>query len=180
MPINGFPLLPHLSHGDGRKLDIAYYYRDANGSYMSGVTRSPIGYLAFEQRGAGDAPSPCRADVRLTMRWDMTPEGEVIWEMYFKYRPLEPERTRAALKEAKRRGVVLGRNGKVLAQHHREQAMERARKLDPVIRPMLTEGMTFSGIARSLNADGFRTERGSNFYPETVKQIARRLIESDL
>jgi hypothetical protein len=25
--LNGFPLLPHLSHSDGRKLDIAYYYR---------------------------------------------------------------------------------------------------------------------------------------------------------
>ena len=24
--LDGFPLLPHLSHGDGRKLDIAYYY----------------------------------------------------------------------------------------------------------------------------------------------------------
>jgi hypothetical protein len=24
--LNGFPLLPHLSHSDGRKLDIAFYY----------------------------------------------------------------------------------------------------------------------------------------------------------
>lgn len=28
---DGFPLLPHLSHVDGRKRDIAYYYADSMG-----------------------------------------------------------------------------------------------------------------------------------------------------
>lgn len=95
-------------------------------------------------------------------------------------RRLISERTRAALGEAKRRGVALGRNGRVLAQRHREQAIERARQLEPIVRPMLNKGMTYSSIARALNANAMRTERGSMFYPETVKQIARRLIESSL
>ena len=51
--IDGFPLLPHLSHNDGRKLDIAYYYKDAAGKYVPGVLRSPIGYWGFEQPGPG-------------------------------------------------------------------------------------------------------------------------------
>lgn len=61
----GFPLLPHLSHDDGRKVDLAFYYRDQEGDYLRGRTRSPIGYWAFESEGA-DCP-----DVALTLRWDM-------------------------------------------------------------------------------------------------------------
>lgn len=102
--ISGFPLLPHLSHGDGHKLDIAYYYRGADGGYLPGKTRSPIGYWAFEQPGAGDAPSQCRAGTWLTTRWDMQ-----FLQGLFPDRPLEMERTRAALRwlttEGQRAGV---------------------------------------------------------------------------
>src|ERR1700704_3388756 len=52
--IAGFPLLPHLSHYDGRKLDIAYYYATPTGSYLRGQLRSPIGYWAFEQPASND------------------------------------------------------------------------------------------------------------------------------
>lgn len=67
--INGFPLLPHLSHADGRKLDIAFYYVRGE-TYLPGETRSPIGYFAFEQPRTGDS-QPCadRTDW-LTLRWD--------------------------------------------------------------------------------------------------------------
>ena len=90
--VDGFPLLPHLSHNDGRKLDLAFYYRAADGGYIRGATKSPVGYWAFEE------PAD-RADLRcddrsrlLTLRWDMQ------W-----FRPmlanhtLDRERTRAAL-----------------------------------------------------------------------------------
>ena len=62
--LDGFPLLPHLSHDDGRKLDLAFWYRD-EGAYLPGQTRSPIGYFAFEP-GPTDCP-----DRWLTLRWDM-------------------------------------------------------------------------------------------------------------
>jgi hypothetical protein len=68
--LNGFPLLPHLSHGDGRKLDIAFYYATPSGSYLPGRLRSPIGYWAFEQPGADD-PTRCRGRSWLSLRWDM-------------------------------------------------------------------------------------------------------------
>ncbi|MEM8796287.1 MAG: hypothetical protein AAGE61_12025 [Pseudomonadota bacterium] len=61
--INGFPLLPHLSHDDGKKLDLAFFYRDSSG-YKPGVTRSPIGYFAFE-----DGPTHCPTRL-LSLRWD--------------------------------------------------------------------------------------------------------------
>ncbi|WP_241482273.1 hypothetical protein [Leisingera sp. ANG-Vp] len=62
--LTGFPLLPHLSHDDGRKADLAFYYTDAKG-YEPGATRSPIGYFAFEQ-GPADCPGNW-----LTLRWDL-------------------------------------------------------------------------------------------------------------
>ncbi|MEM9062159.1 MAG: hypothetical protein AAGD13_17000 [Pseudomonadota bacterium] len=63
--IDGFPLLPHLSHDDGRKVDLAFHYADADGVYLPGETRSPIGYFAFEQ-GPTDCP-----DRTLTLRWNL-------------------------------------------------------------------------------------------------------------
>lgn len=61
---DGFPLLPHLSHDDGEKADLAFFYRDETG-YLPGATRSPVGYFAFE-----DGPTDCPA-AWPTLRWDM-------------------------------------------------------------------------------------------------------------
>lgn len=67
--LDGFPLIPHLSHDDGEKLDIAFYYQ-TDGHYRAGHTRSPVGYFAFEglRGGAWDATCP---PVRATLRWDL-------------------------------------------------------------------------------------------------------------
>lgn len=83
--ITGFPLLPHLSHDDGGKVDLAFYYKD-DGGFLPGVTRSPIGYFAFE-----DGPTQC-ADTTLTLRWNMT-WLQGLWPAY----QLEPRRMMAAL-----------------------------------------------------------------------------------
>ena len=45
--MDGFPLLPHFSHADGKKLDLAYYYKGGDGAFLNGATRSPIGYFAL-------------------------------------------------------------------------------------------------------------------------------------
>jgi len=83
---DGFPLLPHLSHDDGEKADLAFYYRDDKG-YLPGATRSPIGYFAFEQ-GPTDCPKR-----RASMRWDLEPL-QPLWRDY----EVEPQRTRAVLR----------------------------------------------------------------------------------
>ncbi len=69
--VDGFPLLPHLSHDDGHKVDLAFFYRNAQGRYQPLRTPSPIGYWAFEQPNSGDL-QPCagRSDLA-TLRWDM-------------------------------------------------------------------------------------------------------------
>jgi hypothetical protein len=97
-----FPLLPHLSHNDGRKLDIAYYYAAPDGSYLRGRMRSPIGYWAFEQPGPDDKPSCSDKDI-LSLRWDMS-----ALQGRFPARPLEPERTRAALRWLVTEGPAFG------------------------------------------------------------------------
>ena len=66
-------------------------------------------------------------------------------------RRLISERTRAALAEAKKRGVRLGSHGAVLAVKHRNEAIERAIAMEPIIRPLIAEGMSLSAIARHLN-----------------------------
>ena len=83
--ITGFPLLPHLSHDDGTKADIAFWYAQ-EGNFLPGATRSPLGYFAFEQ-GPTDCPPAW-----LTLRWDMA-WLQPIWPDY----DLDEGRTRTAL-----------------------------------------------------------------------------------
>ncbi len=87
--LDGFPLLPHLSHHDGRKLDLAYYYVNEKAVYVPGQTRSPIGYWAFEEP-ISQSTMPCaNHDDWLTLRWDMN------WFSRF-LRPLELDRQRTS------------------------------------------------------------------------------------
>lgn len=44
--IDKFPLLPHLSHNDGKKLDISFVYEDENGEF-SNKQKSISGYGIF-------------------------------------------------------------------------------------------------------------------------------------
>ena len=61
---DGFPLLPHRSHDDGKKADLAFYYQ-LDGRYLPGAVRAPMGYFAFEQ-----GPTDCPPKL-LTLRWDL-------------------------------------------------------------------------------------------------------------
>lgn len=117
LPFGSMPLLPHLSHDDGRKLDLAFYYADPDGRYLPGELRSPIGYWAFEQPRPGD-PQPCTNRRWPTLRWDMA------WlQGLYPDRPLEPRRTRAALDWLLTEGPRFGLE-KVLLEPH------LARRLD--------------------------------------------------
>lgn len=59
---NGFPLLPHLSHNDGRKLDLAFVYKDATTQKVTNSSPSFIGYGVFEdpRKGELNQPNICR------------------------------------------------------------------------------------------------------------------------
>ena len=52
---NGYPLLPHLSHSDGKKADIAFFYQDAeNGEVRHRTSHTFMGYGGCETARKGD------------------------------------------------------------------------------------------------------------------------------
>jgi hypothetical protein len=52
--MNGFPLIPHLSHNDGKKLDLAFCYKDKATLTATNITPSPIGYGICEEPTAAE------------------------------------------------------------------------------------------------------------------------------
>jgi len=115
--IDGFPLLPHLSHDDGRKVDFAFFYQNDAGNYLPGVMRSPIGFWAFEEPNE-DEIQPC-ADRNdwITMRWDMT-LLQHLWPDY----QIEEKRTAAMLYWLMNKGSQFGVE-KILLEPHLTQRM---------------------------------------------------------
>ncbi|SIN76046.1 hypothetical protein [Vannielia litorea] len=104
-PATNLPLLPHLSHDDGQKADLAFWYRDAQG-YAPARTPSPLGYFAFE---AG--PTDCRPG-SFSLRWNLAWLQPFWPEMTLDGPRLE---TALALLEAD------GRVGKVFVEPHLAQ-----------------------------------------------------------
>lgn len=99
---DGFPLLPHLSHDDGEKADLAFWYE-------GGGLRSPIGYWAFETPLNG-APLPCADTAGLTLRWDMQ-----WFQVFVRDLPLDEARTATAINWLTEH---LPRGGKILIEPH--------------------------------------------------------------
>lgn len=89
-------------------------------------------------------------------------------------RRLISERTKAALAEAKRRGKILGSNGRNLAAKNRKAADKFASQLKAKLDADLLR-RSYSEIARHLNEAGITTVTGRRFYPQTVKNYINRL-----
>src|ERR1043165_3154787 len=86
------------------------------------------------------------------------------------------ERTRAALKAAKARGVRLGRHGaEVLASQYRHEACQRAKELEPIFREMQSKGYSMRRMATELTNRKVKTPRGGTWHPQTVKMVMQRL-----
>ena len=88
--LNGFPLLPHLSHKDGKKVDLAYFYRDLQTREALHGTLSPVGYWAYEKPRTGE-PVPCQ-NVRSPLRWDFE-----SLQPLFDFAEMDPRRTKKLL-----------------------------------------------------------------------------------
>lgn len=88
-------------------------------------------------------------------------------------RRLISERAKAALAEAKRRGKILGSNGRTLAAKNRKAANEFASQLRAKLDAEVLR-RSYSEIARHLNEAGITTMTGQKFYPQTVKNYLTR------
>jgi hypothetical protein len=60
--INKFPLLPHLSHNDGKKLDISFQYNDSQNGKWTNDIPSFIGYGICEEPKVGEENKPAFCD----------------------------------------------------------------------------------------------------------------------
>lgn len=87
-------------------------------------------------------------------------------------------RTKAALKEAKARGVKLGGvRDKTLKRNQEVQrkATERAQNVAGLIQPLREAGKSLREIAAELNRAGVRTARGGEWQASQVKRTIERL-----
>ena len=63
----------------------------------------------------------------------------------------------------------------VLASQYRDEARQRAKELEPVIREMQDKGYSMRRMAVELTKRKVKTPRGGTWHPQTVKMIMQRL-----
>jgi DNA invertase Pin-like site-specific DNA recombinase len=90
-------------------------------------------------------------------------------------RRLISERTRAAMTAAKARGVVLGANGRVLAEKHKAEAMERLVPIADRLKALKASGLSVRRIADTLNAEGIASPAGGSWHVANVHRALGRL-----
>lgn len=89
------------------------------------------------------------------------------------------QRTKAALAMAKARGVVLGANGRRMAQEAREEAVRWADTLRPVVADGAALGaVSPTALASYLNARGIPSRNGGHWHPSNTARLLRRLAPS--
>lgn len=79
------------------------------------------------------------------------------------------ERTRVALREAKKRGTQLGKNGKVLAEKRIKDKLVFFETIRSHFEEVSDSSSSISEIAVTLNERGIKTSKGGKWYPQTVK-----------
>lgn len=96
------------------------------------------------------------------------------------------QRTKAALKAAKARGVRLGnpnaaQQSKFASDQTRRKADDYAKSVLPFIQALQAQGVTsLSHLARSLDASGLTTQRGGRWTAAGVKNILMRAMSQPL
>jgi len=87
------------------------------------------------------------------------------------------ERTRAALRAAKKRGTVLGRNAQALAAQRRLEKKNFFETIRPEFEQAIVDAGSYSGTAVLLNEQGVETFKGGKWHPQTVKNYASLLTK---
>lgn len=91
-------------------------------------------------------------------------------------------RTKAALAEAKARGVKLGGERDATMKRNKAvkaQARQGAEKVAGIVMPLRAEGQTLRQIAETLNKSGVPTARGGQWQASQVQRVIKRLEEAE-
>ena len=88
---------------------------------------------------------------------------------------LASERTKAALKAAKARGVELGKHSKVLAPQNRAKALDFTRRIADRVRELQTLHDTVRDLTDALNREGVPTPRGARWHVQSTYRMLKRL-----
>ncbi|MCK0139305.1 recombinase family protein [Aliiroseovarius sp. F47248L] len=86
------------------------------------------------------------------------------------------ERTKAALKSAKLRGIPLGENAKALPDKNGTRAARFAREVGPSIGTLKSQGLSVREIASMFNTDKLLSYRGGQWHSTTVQRVWTKYI----
>jgi DNA invertase Pin-like site-specific DNA recombinase len=79
------------------------------------------------------------------------------------------ERTKSALREAKKRGVELGKNGKVLSRINKQNKIKFIESIRDELLSVQNECRSLSEMSQLLNFRKIPTYKNKQWYPQTVK-----------
>ena len=86
-------------------------------------------------------------------------------------------RTKAALREKKEQGAILGGlRDKTNARNRKktEEANKRAIRLSPLLGPMIEARLSYREMAKRLNQIGLKTEQDKQYSAQTVRNYVKR------
>lgn len=134
------PMLPHLSHRNGRAIDLAYaYQRETPMGFVPSEPPSPIGYWKYEGPNR-DETQPCRGKMS-ALRWDMEWLQETMADTV-----MDRVRTRAMI-----HALLDDKTGAPLTRMFIETHLaERLELVDPRVR--------FQGCSAARHDDHFHVE----------------------
>lgn len=87
------------------------------------------------------------------------------------------KRTREALQAAKKRGIILGKHGKILSEKNKQAALNFAQQMKPAIEELQRRGITtIRAIAAELNSHNVPTYRKKGrWHATSVQNLLRRV-----
>lgn len=91
-------------------------------------------------------------------------------------REMISQRTKDALAMAKARGVILGANGKKLAEQHKANARLRDQQHYPVIANLMHELRSYTNVADRMNAMAITTPSGGKWYASSIRNLCMRAL----
>ena len=114
--VNGFPLPPHLSHNDGKKVDIALFWQDSrDGSPLHRRAKTFIGYGGSEEPKKGEFNTT--QDCESKGYWQYGLINKIIPKTGSRRMAFDPERTKAYLTIL----ATHSKTGKILLEPHLKQ-----------------------------------------------------------